>query len=76
MLQHAQILLKQMDKKSQQKLVVIKVNQMEITKLKKVIKKYLLDRLNSRTEMTEDRHNEPEDRSIEFTQSKHRNKID
>ena len=48
---------------------------MEITKLKKVIKKYLLDRLNSRTEMTEDRHNEPEDRSIEFTQSKQQ-KID
>ena len=45
---------------------------MEITKLKNTTagKKNLLDGLNSRMEMTEDRSDELEDRSIEFTQSK------
>lgn len=45
---------------------------MEIIKLKNTTtgKKNLLDGFNSKMEMTEDRNDELENRSIEFTQSK------
>ena len=45
---------------------------MEIIKLKNTTtgKKNMLDGFNSKTEMTEDRNDELENRSIEFTQSK------
>ena len=44
---------------------------MDIIKLKNITgKKNSLDVINSKMEMTEDRNDELEDRSIEFTQSK------
>lgn len=49
--------------------MVVKKNQIEITKLKNATKKTFLDRFNNRTEMTEDINNKLEDRSIESTQS-------
>lgn len=51
-----------------------KKNQMEIIQLNNIIIKIkiLLDKLNSRVEITENKINEPEDRSKEFTQSEQR----
>lgn len=49
-------------------------DQMKVVQLNNIITKtkILLDRLNIRVEMTEDRINELEDRSEEFTQSEQR----